>query len=581
MSGFTNGADLLGKKEFKNNYIVALKGIIMAICDIIPLEIIKGELGNEIGYRNCTGERSKTHSRNRNKAKLNIKAEPKSDNLILVTAINPTAQGEGKTTIAIGLADGLRKIGKKSCLALREPSLGPVFGIKGGAAGGGYSQVVPMEEINLHFTGDFHAITTANNLVSSIIDNHLTQGNELRIDPEKITWKRCIDLNDRALRSVSVAEGGGPNGIPRRDGFNITAASQMMAIFCLAKDLKDFKRRVKNSCIGRNIDNQPVTCGDLKIEEAVTILVKEALKPNLVQTLEGTPAIIHGGPFANIAHGCNSVIATKTALTIADYVVTEAGFGADLGAEKFIDIKCRALGMFPKVAVIVASVKALKYNGSGIKENLSIENLEFLEKGIVNLGKHIDNLSKKIGLPVIVALNRFASDTDKEIQFIRDYCEQRGAEFEISEAFSKGGEGSIKLARKVVKLAEKKSDIRYVYNLEDSIKGKIEKIAKEIYGAKDVEYTDEAMIKIDMLKGSGYENYPVCIAKTQYSLTDDSGILGAPEGFTFHVRDIEVRTGAEFIVALAGSMLLMPGLSKTPGAIKMSISDEGIIEGLF
>ena len=375
----------------------------------------------------------------RNKAKLNIKAEPKSDNLILVTAINPTAQGEGKTTIAIGLADGLRKIGKKSCLALREPSLGPVFGIKGGAAGGGYSQVVPMEEINLHFTGDFHAITTANNLVSSIIDNHLTQGNELRIDPEKITWKRCIDLNDRALRSVSVAEGGGPNGIPRRDGFNITAASQMMAIFCLAKDLKDFKRRVKNSCIGRNIDNQPVTCGDLKIEEAVTILVKEALKPNLVQTLEGTPAIIHGGPFANIAHGCNSVIATKTALTIADYVVTEAGFGADLGAEKFIDIKCRALGMFPKVAVIVASVKALKYNGSGIKENLSIENLEFLEKGIVNLGKHIDNLSKKIGLPVIVALNRFASDTDKEIQFIRDYCEQRGAEFEISEAFSKGG----------------------------------------------------------------------------------------------------------------------------------------------
>lgn len=517
----------------------------------------------------------------RNKAKLNIKPEPKSDNLILVTAINPTAQGEGKTTIAIGLADGLRKIGKKSCLALREPSLGPVFGIKGGAAGGGYSQVVPMEEINLHFTGDFHAITTANNLVSSIIDNHLTQGNELRIDPEKITWKRCIDLNDRALRSVTVAEGGGPNGIPRRDGFNITAASQMMAIFCLAKDLKDFKRRVKNSCIGRNIDNQPVTCGDLKIEEAVTILVKEALKPNLVQTLEGTPAIIHGGPFANIAHGCNSVIATKTALTIADYVVTEAGFGADLGAEKFIDIKCRALGMFPKVAVIVASVKALKYNGSGIKENLSIENLEFLEKGIVNLGKHIDNLSKKIGLPVIVALNRFASDTDKEIQFIRDYCEQRGAEFEISEAFSKGGEGSIKLARKVVKLAEKKSDIRYVYNLEDSIKGKIEKIAKEIYGAKDVEYTDEAMIKIDMLKGSGYENYPVCIAKTQYSLTDDSGILGAPEGFTFHVRDIEVRTGAEFIVALAGSMLLMPGLSKTPGAIKMSISDEGIIEGLF
>jgi len=517
----------------------------------------------------------------KNKAKLNIKPQPKSDNLILVTAINPTAQGEGKTTIAIGLADGLRKIGKNSCLALREPSLGPVFGIKGGAAGGGYSQVVPMEEINLHFTGDFHAITTANNLISSIIDNHLTQGNELKIDPEKITWKRCIDLNDRALRNITVAEGGGPNGVPRKDGFNITAASQMMAIFCLARDLKDFKRRVKNSCIGRNFEGQPVTCGDLKIEEAATILVKEAIKPNLVQTLEGTPAIIHGGPFANIAHGCNSVIATKTALTLADYVVTEAGFGADLGAEKFIDIKSRSLDMFPKVAVIVATVKALKFNGSGIKENLNIENLEYLEKGIVNLGKHIDNLTKRFHLPVIVALNKFASDTDREIEYIKNYCNIKGAEFEISEAFLKGGEGSVKLAQKVVVLAEKKSEVKYVYDLGDSIKIKVEKIAREIYGAKDIEFTKEALEKIEMLNGSGYENYPVCIAKTQYSLTDDPGILGAPEGFTFHVRDIEARTGAEFIVVLAGSMLLMPGLSKTPGAVKMHINEEGIIEGLF
>lgn len=516
----------------------------------------------------------------KNKAKLNVKTEPKSDNLILVTAINPTSQGEGKTTTAVGLADALRKIGVKSCLALREPSLGPVFGIKGGATGGGYSQVVPMEEINLHFTGDFHAITTANNLISSIIDNHLTQGNELQIDPESITWKRCIDLNDRALRNITVAEGGASNGIPRKDGFTITAASQMMAIFCLSRDLKDFKRRVKNSLIGKNINNVPVTCGDLKIEEAVTILMKEALKPNLVQTLEGTPAIIHGGPFANIAHGCNSVIATRTALSIADYVVTEAGFGADLGAEKFIDIKCRSLGMFPKVAVIVATVKALKFNGSGIKENLNIENLEYLKKGIVNLGKHIDNITKKFHLPTIVALNKFASDTDREIEFIKDYCKEKGAEFEISEAFLKGGEGCTKLAEKVVELSQRKTEVKYIYDLEDSLKEKVEKVAKQIYGAKDVEFTKEALEKIDDLKGTEYERYPVCIAKTQYSLTDDPGILGAPEDFTLHIRDIEVRTGAEFIVVLAGSMLLMPGLSKNPGAMRMSIDDDGIIEGL-
>jgi formate--tetrahydrofolate ligase len=516
----------------------------------------------------------------KNKAKLNVKTEPKSDNLILVTAINPTSQGEGKTTTAVGLADALRKIGVKSCLALREPSLGPVFGIKGGATGGGYSQVVPMEEINLHFTGDFHAITTANNLISSIIDNHLTQGNELQIDPESITWKRCIDLNDRALRNITVAEGGASNGIPRKDGFTITAASQMMAIFCLSRDLKDFKRRVKNSLIGKNINNVPVTCGDLKIEEAVTILMKEALKPNLVQTLEGTPAIIHGGPFANIAHGCNSVIATNTALSIADYVVTEAGFGADLGAEKFIDIKCRSLGMFPKVAVIVATVKALKFNGSGIKENLNIENLEYLKKGIVNLGKHIDNITKKFHLPAIVALNKFASDTDREIEFIKDYCKEKGAEFEISEAFLKGGEGCTKLAEKVVELSQRKTEVKYIYDLEDSLKEKVEKVAKQIYGAKDIEFTKEALEKIDDLKGTEYERYPICIAKTQYSLTDDPGILGAPEDFTLHIRDIEVRTGAEFIVVLAGSMLLMPGLSKNPGAMRMSIDDNGIIEGL-
>lgn len=517
----------------------------------------------------------------KNKAKLSLKSSAKSENLILVTAINPTPQGEGKTTIAIGLADALHQMGKKACLALREPSLGPVFGVKGGAAGGGYAQVVPMEEINLHFTGDFHAITTANNLVSAIIDNHLMQGNELEIDLEKITWKRCIDMNDRALRSISVAEGGKTNGIPRKDGFTITAASQMMAIFCLSTDIKDFKRRVKNSCIGRNVRGEPVTCGDLKIEEAVTILVKEAIKPNLVQTLEGTPAIIHGGPFANIAHGCNSIIATNSALQLADYVVTEAGFGADLGAEKFIDIKCRALGMFPKVAVIVATVKAIKYNGSGIKENLNTENLEYLKDGIVNLGRHIENLTKKFGLSVVVALNKFATDTDKEIEFIKKYCNELGAEFEISEAFLKGGIGSIALAEKVVKLTKRKSDVRYAYLLNDDVKTKIEKIACGIYGAKDVEYSEEALEKLDWIKVSGYEKYPICIAKTQHSFTDDATILGAPHGFTFHVRDIEIKTGAEFIVVLAGAMLLMPGLSKSPSAIRMHIDDDGIIEGLF
>lgn len=517
----------------------------------------------------------------KNKAKLSLKSSAKSENLILVTAINPTPQGEGKTTIAIGLADALHQMGKKACLALREPSLGPVFGVKGGAAGGGYAQVVPMEEINLHFTGDFHAITTANNLVSAIIDNHLMQGNELEIDLEKITWKRCIDMNDRALRSISVAEGGKTNGIPRKDGFTITAASQMMAIFCLSTDIKDFKRRVKNSCIGRNVRGEPVTCGDLKIEEAVTILVKEAIKPNLVQTIEGTPAIIHGGPFANIAHGCNSIIATNSALQLADYVVTEAGFGADLGAEKFIDIKCRALGMFPKVAVLVATVKAIKYNGSGIKENLNTENLEYLKEGIVNLGRHIENLTKKFGLSVVVALNKFATDTDKEIEFIKKYCNELGAEFEISEAFLKGGIGSIALAEKVVKLTKRKSDVRYAYILNDDVKTKIEKIACGIYGAKDVEYSEEALEKLDWIKVSGYEKYPICIAKTQHSFTDDATILGAPHGFTFHVRDIEIKTGAEFIVVLAGAMLLMPGLSKSPSAIRMHIDDDGIVEGLF
>lgn len=516
----------------------------------------------------------------KNKAKLNINPKIKSDNLILVTAINPTAQGEGKTTIAIGLADGLRKIGKSSCIALREPSLGPVFGIKGGAAGGGYSQVIPMEEINLHFTGDFHAITTANNLVSAIIDNHLTQGNELNIDPEKITWKRCIDLNDRALRNITIADGGGSNGIPRREGFNITAASQMMAIFCLSKDILDFKRRIKNSCIGRTYDNRPVTCGDLKIEEAVTILMKEAIKPNLVQTLEGTPALIHGGPFANIAHGCNSIIATKCALSLSDYVVTEAGFGADLGAEKFIDIKCRSLGIFPKVAVIVATVKALKFNGSGQKDNLNVENLEFLEKGLNNLGRHIENLTKKMGLPTVVALNKFASDSEKEIELVKKYSLSKGAEFEISEAFVKGGEGSIDLAKKVVKMTELSPKVKFIYDLEDKLEEKIEKVVKNIYGAKNIEYTIEAKEKIEFLKGTTYSMYPICIAKTQYSFTDDPGLLGAPSDFTFHIRDIEIRTGAEFLVVLAGSMLLMPGLSKAPSALKMHIDDNGVIEGL-
>lgn len=517
----------------------------------------------------------------KNKAKVNITPSVKSKKLILVTATSPTPQGEGKTTITIGIADALRKIGKNACITLREPSLGPVFGLKGGAAGGGYSQVIPMEEINLHFTGDFHAVTTANNLVSAIIDNHIMQGNELGIDPLKITWKRCIDLNDRALRNIVVASGGGKNGIERTDGFNITAASEMMAILCLSTDIKDFKRRVKNTSIGQTFDGKMVTCGDLKIEDAVTILMKEAIMPNLVQSLEGTPAFIHGGPFANIAHGCNSVIATKCALSLAEYVVSEAGFGADLGAEKFIDIKSRVLGVSPLVAVIVATLKAIKYNGLCQKENLNTPSIEFLEKGLINLGRHIKNITEKFGLPAIVALNRFPSDTDIEIDLVRKYSLSMGAEFEVSEAFSKGGEGAIKLAEKIVDISAVPRKAKYIYELENSIEEKIEKVVRNIYGATSIEYSEIALEKLEKTKNTDFAKYPICIAKTQYSLTDDATILGAPSDFTFHVRDIEIRTGAEYIVVLAGSMLLMPGLSKSPAATKMSIDDNGVIEGLF
>lgn len=517
----------------------------------------------------------------KNKAKVNITPSIKSKKLILVTATSPTPQGEGKTTITIGIADALRKIGKNACITLREPSLGPVFGLKGGAAGGGYSQVIPMEEINLHFTGDFHAVTTANNLVSAIIDNHIMQGNELGIDPLKITWKRCIDLNDRALRNIVVASGGGKNGIERTEGFNITAASEMMAILCLSTDIKDFKRRVKNTSIGQTFDGKMVTCGDLKIEDAVTILMKEAIMPNLVQSLEGTPAFIHGGPFANIAHGCNSVIATKCALSLAEYVVSEAGFGADLGAEKFIDIKSRVLGVSPLVAVIVATLKAIKYNGLCQKENLNTPSIEFLEKGLVNLGRHIKNITEKFGLPAIVALNRFPSDTDIEIELVRKYSLSMGAEFEVSEAYSKGGEGAIELAKKIVDICSVSRKVKYIYDLEDSIEEKIEKVVRNIYGGTSVEYSEVALEKLEKIKNTEFARYPICIAKTQFSFTDDATILGAPSDFTLHVKDIEIRTGAEYIVVLAGSMLLMPGLSRAPAATKMRIDDNGVIEGLF
>ena len=499
--------------------------------------------------------------------------------LILVTAINPTPAGEGKTTTSVGLGQAMPLIGKKAVIALREPSLGPVFGIKGGAAGGGYAQVVPMEDINLHFTGDMHAITAANNLLCALLDNHLQQGNTLGIDQRRIVFKRCLDMNDRALRFVNVGLGGKLNGIPREDGFQITVASEVMAILCLCSDLQDLKRRLGNILVAYTYSGEPVFARDLKAEGAMAALLKDAIKPNLVQTLESTPAIMHGGPFANIAHGCNSVRATKLALKLADYTITEAGFGSDLGAEKFMDIKCRLAGLKPSAVVLVATVRALKYNGGVAKADLAAENIDALNKGIVNLGAHIENM-KKYGVPVVVAINRFGTDTDAELKVIADYCESLGADFALSEVFAKGGEGAVDLAKKVVAACEKESHFAPIYDANLSIKEKINAIAKTIYGADGVAFTAEAEKNIKEIEALA-EGMPVCIAKTQYSLSDNDKALGRPQGFTVTVREVKISAGAGFVVALTGSIMTMPGLPKVPAANNIDISEDGKIVGLF
>ena len=509
----------------------------------------------------------------------NKRKNNKDGKLILVTAISPTPLGEGKTTVSIAIADGLRKIGKNSILALREPSLGPVFGIKGGAAGGGRVQVAPMEDINLHFTGDIHAMTAANNLLSSMIDNHIYFGNELGF--KKVVWKRCMDLNDRQLRKVETGLSGEKRIVPREDGFDITVASEIMAIVCLSKDLKDLKEKLGNIIVGYNDANKPIFARDLKANGAMTVLLKDAIKPNLVQTLEHTPAIIHGGPFANIAHGCNSIIATKMALKLSDYVITEAGFGADLGAEKFLDIKCRKAGVKPDAVVLVATIKALKYHGGVEKEKIQEENMEGLEKGIDNLYRHIDNLKNKFGLNVIVALNKYTSDTEKEINWLENSLQEKNIPVSVVEGWAKGGDGATDIAKKLTNLVEEKSDFKFIYDDNDTIKEKILKVATKIYGAKGVEYSDEAIENIKMIEDLGYGNLPVCIAKTQYSFSDDPKNLECNNDYNIHVRDIELKAGAGFIVVLAGKIMTMPGLPKVPAAESIDIDEDGNIVGIF
>ena len=505
--------------------------------------------------------------------------EKQNGKLILVTAINPTPLGEGKTTISIGLADGLSKIGKKAILALREPSLGPVFGIKGGATGGGYSQIAPMEDINLHFTGDIHAITSANNLLSAMIDNHIYYGNELGF--EKVVWKRCVDLNDRQLRKIHTGLSGEKNIVPREDGFDISVASEIMAILCLANDIEDLKRRIGNIVVGYNKEGEPITAKNLKADGALTVLLKDAINPNLVQTLEGTPAIVHGGPFANIAHGCNSIIGTKLALKLSDYVVTEAGFGADLGAEKFLDIKCRKAEIRPDAVVCVATIKAIKYHGGMPKEEIKNESIEYLKKGIHNLYKHIDNLKNVYGLNVIVAINKYTHDTTKEIEFLTEKLKEKNIELSLVESWEKGGEGAIDLAEKVIKLTQKDFEFNYAYKLNLTIKEKIETIAKKIYGADGVEYVEGIEEKIAEIEKMGYGNLPICIAKTQYSLSDDQKNLECNEPFNIHIQDVILKAGAEFIVIITGKIMTMPGLPKVPAAESIDVDNNGNIVGIF
>lgn len=501
--------------------------------------------------------------------------------VVLVTAINPTPAGEGKTTTTIGVADALNRLGKKTMVALREPSLGPVFGVKGGAAGGGYAQVVPMEDINLHFTGDLHAIGAANNLLAAMLDNHIYQGNALNINPKRVVWRRCLDMNDRQLRNVIDGIGRPVDGVTRSDGFDITVASEIMAIFCLATDINDLKERLARIIVAYTYDGQPVTCGDLKAQGALAALLKDALKPNLVQTLEGTPAFIHGGPFANIAHGCNSVIATQMGMKMADYLITEAGFGADLGAEKFIDIKCRMTGIRPSAVVLVATIKALKYNGGVAKSDLAAENLAALEAGLPNLLKHIENITNVYGLPVVVAINRFPTDTEAELELVRTKCAELGVNVALSEVWGKGGAGGEELAKEVVRLCDEASEMKFVYDENTTIIEKIEAIATKVYGADGVDYTAKAETEIATFEKLGFGNLPICMAKNQYSLTDDQTKLGRPTGFRITISDMTASIGAGFLVALTGSIMKMPGLPKVPAAEKIDVDNDGVISGLF
>ena len=517
------------------------------------------------------------------KVDYNILKEVKREDgkLILVTAINPTPAGEGKTTTTVGLADGMRKLGKNVLVALREPSLGPVFGVKGGAAGGGYAQVVPMEDINLHFTGDFHAIGAANNLLAAMLDNHIYQGNRLGIDPRRITWRRCVDMNDRQLRFVVDGLGGRVNGTPREDGYDITVASEIMAVLCLASDITDLKERLSRLVVGYTYDEKPVTAGDLNAQGAMTALLKDALKPNLVQTLEHTPAFVHGGPFANIAHGCNSVTATKVAMRLSDYTVTEAGFGADLGAEKFLDIKCRMAGLKPSCVVLVATVRALKYNGGVPKAETGLENLEALEKGLPNLLQHVSNITNVYKLPCVVAINRFPQDTEAELKLVEDKCRELGVNVALSEVWAKGGEGGVELAKEVIRLCDQPNDFTFSYELDKPIKEKIRDIVTKIYHGDDVAFTPNAEKQIKTLTELGYDKMPICMAKTQYSFTDDPTKLGAPKGFTVTVRNVKVSAGAGFLVALTGEIMTMPGLPKVPAAERIDVDENGKISGLF
>ena len=561
--------------EFKTDIQIAQE------CQMAPITEIAAKAGIDDKYLEQYGKY---------KAKIDYNLLKESDRkdgkLILVTAINPTPAGEGKTTTTIGLADGLQRLGNKVMVALREPSLGPVFGVKGGAAGGGYAQVVPMEDINLHFTGDFHAIGAANNLLAAMIDNHIYQGNELNIDPRKITWRRCVDMNDRQLRFVVDGLGGKPNGTPREDGYDITVASEIMAVLCLAKDITDLKERLSRIIIGytygKPSEQKPVTAGDLHAEGAMAALLKDALKPNLVQTLEKVPAIVHGGPFANIAHGCNSVTATRMAMKLADYAITEAGFGADLGAEKFLDIKCRMAGIKPNAVVIVATVRALKYNGGVAKADLNNENLEALEKGLPNLLKHVSNIRNVYKLPCVVAINAFPTDTKAELDLVESKCRELGVNVALSEVWAQGGEGGKKLAEEVIRLAEESNDdFTFSYELDGSIEDKLNQIVQKIYGGKRVVLTAQAQKQAKELEALGFGNCPICVAKTQYSLTDDQKKLGAPTDFEVTVRNLKISAGAGFIVALTGEIMTMPGLPKVPAAVRIDVDENGVISGLF